>query len=184
LDRDGYNSETTPLKMLHQITSYPSRTDDKIKELDNEKTEYSEELSISSSTHNNVKIETEMKDPQLAAALRSITARTNNGEWLTLGDDSSLELMNLGELTEQLAFRDRLIEEIQNASTTINTLRNPDLDDSKGEFQIKSERISKGDIFELRDSNGNVIHRFSTEDPEALAAVLNAISTPEVQEMD
>ena len=61
MDRDGYNSETTPLKMLHQITSYPSRTDDKIKELDNEKTEYSEELSISSSTHNEVKMETEIK---------------------------------------------------------------------------------------------------------------------------
>ena len=61
LDRDGYDSETTPLKMLHQISSYPTRTDDQIKKIDNENIDYSEELSISSSTHNEVKMEPEIK---------------------------------------------------------------------------------------------------------------------------
>ena len=47
--------------MLHQISSYPTRTDDKIKKIDNENTDYSEELSISSSAHNEVKMEPEIK---------------------------------------------------------------------------------------------------------------------------
>ena len=129
-------------------------------------------------------IETEMKDPQLAAALRSITARANEGAWLNLGDESNTQLINSGELTEQLAFRDRLIEEIQNASTTINTLRNADQEDAEAIAEINDGMISKGEIFELRDSNGNIIHRFSTEDPEALTAVINATSTPEAKEQD
>ena len=61
MDRDGYDSETTPLKMLHQISSYPTRTDDKIKTIDNENIDYSEKLSISSSTQNEVKMEPGIK---------------------------------------------------------------------------------------------------------------------------
>ena len=102
--------------------------------------------------------------------------------WLVAGRVD--QLINSGELTEQLAFRDRLIEEIQNASTTINTLRNADQEDAEAIAEINDGMISKGEIFELRDSNGNIIHRFSTEDPEALTAVINATSTPEAKEQD
>ncbi len=129
-------------------------------------------------------IETEMKDPQLAAALRSISARANDGEWLQLGEESNQLLINSSELTEQIAFRNRLIDEIENAGSAISKLRNPDQDNSADEVEINSELITTGEVFELRDSNGNVIHRFTTDDPEALAAVINATSTPAALEQD
>ena len=67
-------------------------------------------------------IEREYLDPQLAAAMTALQARLDGREWPRVGEDPSAEVQRIGELADQIKYRDRLREELEATEAKIRTL--------------------------------------------------------------
>ena len=67
-------------------------------------------------------VEETLGDPQLAAAMRALSAHLAGGDWPRVGDDPSPELVARGELAEQIAFRERLRRELDATEARIREL--------------------------------------------------------------
>ncbi|MCH2161394.1 MAG: S41 family peptidase [Phycisphaerales bacterium] len=134
-------------------------------------------------------IESEMKDPQLANAIRTLDSRINSGEWLKVGGDSDASTIRNSELIDQIAYRDRLLEELDVAVSRIAELNEAPADGDKenaaAEFTLgENPRIGTGPI-ELRNANGEIIVRFRAEDATLLEKALRAAGArPEPSEPD
>jgi len=64
-------------------------------------------------------VDEEIKDPQLAAALRTLASKLETDEWLIVGDDPGAEAVASSELRDQLAYRTRLLEELSKTEARI-----------------------------------------------------------------
>lgn len=118
-------------------------------------------------------VETSMKDPQLAGALRSLAARIDDGEWLKVGGDPEESMIRESELADQIAYRTQLLEQLELAATRIAELRT-DGEETPESIQF-DDAVSLGNgILELRSSDGSVLARFRAENAELLAASLRA----------
>ena len=111
-----------------------------------------------------------MLDPQLGAAVRSLRARLDDGEWLAVGGDPDPEAIQLAELKEQMAFRARLVEELERASARIHELEATD----NASAPIDFDRSIEARVLELRASDGAILARFRVDDAAAFAAALRA----------
>lgn len=116
-------------------------------------------------------IEETLHDPQLAAAVRSLTAKLDDGEWLKIGGDPDPEANALAQLTDQLEYRTRLLEELEKATETIAELQAND--QALLDLDATLEGLS-GRVLELYDGNGKRLARFRVDEPAALAAGLRA----------
>lgn len=67
-------------------------------------------------------IESTLADPQLAAAMRALAGRLDGGDWPRVGGDPSAEAVARGELARQVAYRDRLLEELASTERKIDEL--------------------------------------------------------------
>ena len=116
-------------------------------------------------------IEETLKDPQLAAALRSLRARVDEGEWLKVGGNPDLEVNQFAELNDQLEYRARLLEELEKATTRIAELETNDIPP----IDLSSKLDSVGArVLELHAADGSILARFRVDDPASLAAALRA----------
>ena len=64
-------------------------------------------------------VDEEIKDPQLAAALRTLASKLETDEWLIVGEDPGAEAVASSELRDQLAYRTRLLEELSKTEARI-----------------------------------------------------------------
>lgn len=67
-------------------------------------------------------IEETLGDPQLAAAVRALAIRLDDGTWPRVGEDPSPALVAKSELAEQVAFRARLLDELRSTEDRIREL--------------------------------------------------------------
>lgn len=116
-------------------------------------------------------IETEMKDPQLAAALKTLEHRINRDDWLEVGGVSDAGAIRSAELIDQVAYRDRLLEELVEATNRINELEVTEGEEEAVPMELGN--LGSGPI-ELRNADGETIMRFQAEDLPLLEKALRA----------
>lgn len=67
-------------------------------------------------------VEETLGDPQLAAAMRALSVRLEDGDWPRVGGDPSAALVARSELARQVAYRARLLDELASIETKIAEL--------------------------------------------------------------
>ena len=124
-------------------------------------------------------IESEMKDPQLAGAIRSLDHLIDSGEWLKVGGESNSETVRSSELKDQIAYRDRLLDELGLAATRISALQAGEVvseaepDTEPAPLFGEDVRLGSG-LIELRNDRGETILTFRAEDAALLEKALRA----------
>lgn len=105
-------------------------------------------------------IETELRDVQLAGALRAIVAKIETGEWLKPGGDQPVARMAASaELKRLVDGREQLLLELERMQRRISAIE--DGTDMASEDVITDlwpdETVVTGGTLEVRDAEGNVI---------------------------
>jgi carboxyl-terminal processing protease len=105
-------------------------------------------------------VESEMRDMQLAAAIRAIAVRIDSGEWVGPGDDQPVADLAAGaELKRLVAGREQIVLELERMQRRINAIESGTA--LVGEDAIADlwpdDQVVEGGVVEVRDAEGNVI---------------------------
>ena len=105
-------------------------------------------------------IETELRDVQLAGALRAIVAKIETGEWLKPGDDQPVaRVAASAELKRLVAGQEQLVLELERMQRRISAIEDgTDLAAEEVTHDLwPDETVVTGGTLEVRDAEGNVI---------------------------
>lgn len=105
-------------------------------------------------------IESEMKDVQLAAAIRAIDAKVDKGEWAPPGNDQPVQhLASAAELKRLVQGRDQLYRELERIERRVSAIEdNTDLtqQDVQPDLWPDDTKVAGGSL-EVKDADGKVI---------------------------
>ena len=105
-------------------------------------------------------VESEMRDLQLAAAIRAMQAKLDTGEWAAPGNDQPVaDLAAAAELKQLAETRERIILELERMQRRIDAIEsNTELSSETGTPDLwPDETTIEGGTVEVRDAEGNVI---------------------------
>ena len=105
-------------------------------------------------------VESEMRDLQLAAAIRAMQAKLATGEWAAPGNDQPVaDLAAAAELKQLAETRERIILELERMQRRIDAIEsNTELSSETGTPDLwPDETTIEGGTVEVRDAEGNVI---------------------------
>lgn len=113
-------------------------------------------------------IEETMQDPQLAAAVRSMVARIETGEWMKPGGDQApAELAAVAELERLAEAREQLYRELDRMGRRIQTLEGgtgQGAEDVLADLWDDTVEV-EGGMIEVRDAEGNLIAKLPISNP-------------------
>lgn len=113
-------------------------------------------------------IEETMQDPQLAAAVRSMVARIETGEWMKPGGDQApAELAAVAELERLAEAREQLYRELDRMGRRIQTLEGgtgQGAEDVLADLWDDTVEV-EGGVIEVRDAEGNLIAKLPISNP-------------------
>lgn len=113
-------------------------------------------------------IEETMQDPQLAAAVRSMLARIETGEWMKPGGDQApAELAAVAELERLAEAREQLYRELDRMGRRIQTLEGgtgQGAEDVLADLWDDTVEV-EGGVIEVRDAEGNLIAKLPISNP-------------------
>lgn len=122
-------------------------------------------------------IESRLKDPQLASAMRALHARLDTGKWTPTGYEMPENAEIFAKLRVQERNKDFLEKQLKNVDKEVDRLMSfiPGKDKEKDTTTASTEPILpfdhplKGGKVEVRDADGNLVRTFAIEDRDDLA---------------
>lgn len=115
-------------------------------------------------------IEKDLKDRELAGALRAVQGKLDTGAWPTVGDEGGVVAAVTSELQDAVTFRERLEAQIRSVQERIDELSG--LPEAKREPLIPDATALMNGRIEIKNEKGEVVAIFSIPDPAILGEAL------------
>lgn len=127
-------------------------------------------------------IREQLKDPQLAAALKAVQGRIDTGEWSPVSDEKAMyEALSMDELSRLEQARERMLREFTRLERRIDALADATdgQAEQKPEFDLWSDEaeLTDGSV-EVRDKDGNVVARLKITGPDLERWLMDADVAP------
>ena len=138
-------------------------------------------------------IESKLKDPQLASAMKALHERLDTGDWVPTGQKMPENAEIFAKLRVQERTKDFLDKQLKDVNEEINRLMslNPEKDQvDKPKTTASTEPILpfnhplKGGKVEVRDAQGNLVRTFSIADRDDLAVAFSNAGLKPIDEIN